>query len=182
MMPTQQQFPLSTLSDVMEVVLERVGPHLARRGQRTIVDLVDSCTDTGCDLFPIADIIADVLICASIYSLTKRNLLRVVFEDDHVVMTLRDEVPDSGWPLARRLTQKHGGRISCCSAETKRGTAVVVRLQVPVPGSKVESDESWATDGVPARAPAGHQQFHYRATVARPLLRVRAAQEASGRD
>ncbi|SRR6266550_2348490 len=180
MMPTQQQFPLSTLSDVMEVVLERVGPHLARRGQRTIVDLVDSCTDTGCDLFPIADIIADVLICASIYSLTKRNLLRVVFEDDHVVITVRDEVPDSGWPLARRLTQKHGPRISCCSAETKRGAAVVVRLQVP--GSKVESDDSWAMDSVPARATAGRQEFHHRATVARPLLRVRAAQEASGRE
>ncbi len=179
-MPTQQQFPLSTLSDVMEVVLGRVGPHLARRGQRMIVDLVDSCTDTGCDLFPIADIIADVLICASIYSLTKRNLLRVVVEDDHVVITVRDEVPDSGWPLARRLTQKHGGRISCCSAETKRGTAVVVRLQVP--GAKVESDDSWVTDGVPARAPAGRHEFRHRATVARPLLRVRAAQEASRRD
>src|SRR5882762_8401321 len=93
MMPTQQQAQLSTLSDVMEVVLERVGPHLARRGQRMIVDLVDSCTDTGRDLCPVADIIADVLICASIYSLTKRNLLRVVFEDDHVVITVRDEVP-----------------------------------------------------------------------------------------
>ena len=147
-MPTQQQFTLSTLSDVMEVVLERVGPHLARRGQKMIVDLVDSCTDTGRDLFPVADTIADLLICASLYSLTKRNLVRVVFEDDHVVINVRDEVPVSGWPLARRLSEKHRGRISCCSAETKRGTEVVVRLQVPV--SKPESDDSSSSDGVPA--------------------------------
>jgi len=145
-----------------------------------IVDLVDSCTDTGRDLCPVADIIADVLICASIYSLTKRNLLRVVFEDDHVVITVRDEVPDSGWPLARRLTQKHGPRISCCSAETKRDAAVVVRLQVP--GSKVEADDSWAKHGVPARAHGGRQEIHSRATIARPLLRVRAAQEAPRSD
>jgi len=176
MMPTQQQFPLSTLSDVMEVVLERVGPHLARRGHRMIVDLVDSCTDTGRDLFPVANIVADVLICASIYSLTKRNLVRVVFQDDHVVLNVRDEVPDSGWPLARRLSEKHRGRISCCSAETKRGTEVVVRLPVPV--SKRESDDSRATNGVPARASGERQASRYRATVARPLLRVRAAQEA----
>jgi len=147
-MPIHQQFPLSVLSDVMEPVLERVGPHLARRGHRMIVHLVDSCTDTGRDLFPVKDTIADVLLCASLYSLTKRNLVRVVFEDDHVVITVRDEVPYSGWPLARRLTQKHGGRISCCSAETERGTEVVVRLQVPV--SKPESDDSWSRDGVPA--------------------------------
>jgi len=171
-MPTHQQFPLSTLSDVMQGVLERVGPHLALRRHKMIVDLVDSCTDTGCDLFPVADIIADVLICASLYSRTKRNLVRVVFEDDHVVITVRDEVRDSGWPLARRLTEKHGGRISCCSAETERGTEVVVRLQVPV--SKLESDDSWATDE--------RQEFRYRATVARPLLSVRAAQEAARRD
>src|SRR5881397_11659 len=101
-MSTHQQL-LPTLSDVMEVALERVGPHLARRGHKMLVDLVDSCTDTGRNLFPVADIIADVLVCASLYSLTKRNLVRVVFDDDHVVMTVRDEVPDSGWPLARRL-------------------------------------------------------------------------------
>jgi len=166
------QLPLPTLSAVMEVVLERAGPHLARRGHKMIVDLVDSCTDTGRDLFPVADIIADVLVCASLYSLTKRNLVRVVFEDDHVVMTVRDEVPDSSWPLARRLAEKHGGRISCCSAETERGTEVVVRLQVPV--SELESDDSWATDE--------RQEFRHRATVARPLLSVRAAQEAPRRD
>ena len=167
-MTTHQQFPLSTLSDVMEAVLESVGPDLARRGQRMMVDLVDSSTDTGRDLFPVADVIADVLECASLYSLTKRNFVHVVFEDDHVVITVRDEVPDSAAPLARRLTETHGDRISCCSAETERGAAAVVRLQVPV--SK------------PARVPDGRQEFRYRATVARPLLKVREAQEAPRRD
>ena len=167
-MSTQQQLPLPTLSDVMEAVLERVGPDLARRGHTMIVDLVDSCTDTGRDLFPVADVIADVLECASLYSLTKRNLVHVMFEDNHVVITVRDQVPYSGGPLARRLTATHGGRISCCSAETERGAAAVVRLQVPV--SK------------PARVPDGRQEFRYRATVARPLLKVREAQEAPRRD
>ena len=179
-MTTHQQVPLTTLSDVMEAVLESVGPDLARRGQRMMVDLVDSSTDTGRDLFPVADVIADVLESASLYSLTKRNLVRVAFEDDRVVITVRDEIPHSGWPLARRLTEKHGGRISCCSAETEWGTEVVVRLQVPV--STLESDDSSATDGVPARVPGGHRESRYRATVARPLLRVRAAQEATQRD
>jgi len=171
-MLTHQQFPLSTLSDVMEAVLESVGPDLAQRGHRMIVDLAASSTDTGRDLSPVVDVIADVLECASLYSLTKCNLVRVVFEDDHVVMTVRDPVPDSGGPLARQLTEKHGGRISCCSAETERGAEVVVRLPVPV--SKRESDDSWATDE--------RQEFRYRATVARPLLSVRAAQEAARRD
>ena len=172
-MSTQQQLPLPTLSDVMEAVLERVGPDLARRGHKMIVDLVDSCTDTGRDLFPVADVIADVLACASLYSPTKRNFVRVVFEDDHVVVTVRDEVSDSDWRLARRLTEMHGSRISCSSAETERGTEVVLRLQVPV--SKLESDDSRARDGAPAR-------FRYRKTVARPLLKVRAVQEATRRD
>ncbi len=131
-MPTHQQFPLPTLSDVMEAVLERVHPDLAGRGHRMIVDLVDSSTDTGRDLFPVADVIADVLACASLYSLTKSNLVHVVFEDDHVVMTVRDEVPDSAGPLARRLAETHGGRVSCCSAETERGAEAVVRLHVPL--------------------------------------------------
>jgi len=179
-MSIHQQFPLPTLSDVMEAVLERVGPDLAQRGHRMIVDLVDSSTDTGHDLHPVADVIADILACASLYSLTKRNLVRVAFEDDRVVITVRDEIPHSGWPLARRLTEKHGGRISCCSAETEWGTEVVVRLQVPV--STLESDDSSATDGVPARVPGGHRESRYRATAARPLLRVRAAQEAARRD
>ncbi len=179
-MPTHQQFPLPTLSDAMEAVLERVSPDLARRGHRMIVDLVDSSTDTGRDLFPVADVIADVLECASLYSLTKRNFVHVVFEDDHVVMTVRDAVRYSGGPLARRLAETHGGRISCCSAETERGAEVVVRLQVPV--SNLESDDSWTRDRGPARVPGGRQEFHYRATVARPLLRVRAAQEAPRRD
>ncbi len=173
-MSIHQQFPLPTLSDVMEAVLERVGPDLAQRGHRMIVDLVDSSTDTGRDLHPVAD------VCASLYSLTKRNLVHVVFEDNHVVITVRDRVPYSGGPLARRLTATHGGRISCCSAETEWGTEVVVRLQVPV--STLESDDSSATDGVPARVPGGHRESRYRATAARPLLRVRAAQEATGRD
>jgi len=175
-MSTHQQLPLPTLSDVMEVVLESVGPELARRGHRMIVNLADSSTDTGRDLAPVVDIIADVLECASLYSLTKCNLVQVAFEDDHVVMTVRDPVPHSGGPLARQLTERHGGRISCSSAETERGAEVVVRLQAPV--SKRESDDSWATDGVPARAPGERHAFRYRATVARPLLRVRAAQEA----
>jgi len=179
-MTTHQQVPLTTLSDVMEAVLESVGPDLARRGQRMMVDLVDSSTDTGRDLFPVADVIADVLESASLYSLTKRNLVHVVFEDNHVVITVRDQVPYSGGPLARRLTETHGGRISCCSAETERGAEVVVRLQVPV--SKLESDDSWTRDGVPARVPDGRQEFRSRPTVARPLLKVRAAQEAPRRD
>ncbi len=179
-MSTHQQLPLPTLSDVMEAVLDRVGPDLARRGHKMIVHLVDSCTDTGRDLFPVADVIADVLACASLYSLTKRNLVHVAFEDDHVVMTVRDPVPVSGWPLARRLTETHGSRISCCSAETERGTDVVVRLQVPV--SEPESDDSRARDGAPARAPGGHREFRHRTTVARPLLKVRAAQEGTRRD
>ena len=178
-MTTHQQVPLTTLSDVMEAVLESVGPDLARRGQRMMVDLVDSSTDTGRDLFPVADVIADVLECASLYSLTKRNIVHVVFEDDHVVITVRDEVPDSGGPLTRRLAETHGGRISCCSAETERGAEVVVRLQVPV--SKLESDDSWARHGAPARVPGGRQEFRCRATAARPLLKVRAAQEAPRR-
>ncbi len=179
-MSTHQQLPLLTLSDLMEAVLQRVGPDLAQGGHRMIVDLVDSCTDTGRDLFPVADIIADVLVCASLYSLTKRNLVRVAFEDDRVVMTVHDQVPDSGWPLARRLTETYGAKISCCSAETDRGAEVVVRLQVPV--SNGESDDSWARDGVPARVSGGRRESRYRATAARPLLRVRAAQEATQRD
>jgi len=179
-MSTHQQMPLPTLSDVMEAVLEIVGPDLARRGQRMIVDLVDSSTDTGRDLFPVADVIADVLACASLYSLTKRNFVRVAFEDDHVTITVRDEVPDSGWPLARRLTETHGNRISCCSAETERGADLVV--QVPVPLSKPESNDACGWDGVPARAAGGPQEFQHRATVARPLLKERAAQEATRRD
>jgi len=175
-MSTQQQLPLPTLSDVMEAVLERVGPDLARRGHTMIVDLVDSCTDTGRDLFPVADVIADVLACASLSSLTKRNLVRVAFEDDHVVMTVHDEVLDSDWPLAGRLTETHGSRISCSSTETERGTEVVVRLQVPV--SKLESDDSRAR----ASAPGGRREIRYRETAARPLLKVRAAQEATRRE
>ena len=173
-MPTHEQFSLSTLSDVMEVVLEGVGPDLARRGHRMIVHLVDSSTDTGRDLSPVADVIGDVLECASLYSLTKRNLVHVVFEDDHVVMTVRDPVPDCGGPLARQLTETQGDRISCCSAVTERGAEVVVRLQVPV--SKLESDDSWARNGVPACVPDWRQEFRHRTTVARPLLRERAAQ------
>lgn len=174
-MTTQPQFPLPTLSDAIEAVLKRVGPDLARRGHKMIVDLADSSTDTGRDLFSAADVIADVLECSALYSLTKCNLVHVAFEDDHVVMTVRDPVPDSGGPLARRLTETHGGRISCCSAVTEGGAEVVVRLPVPV--SKLESDNSRARDGVPARVPGGRQESCYRATVARPLLRVRAAQE-----
>jgi len=179
-MSVHQQLPLPTLSDVMEAVLERVGPDLARRGHRMIVDLADSCADTGRDLFPVVDVIADVLASASLCSLTKRNLVRVVFEDDHVVMTVRDEIPDSDWPLARRLTETHGSKISCCSAETDRGTEVVVRLEVPV--SEPESDDARARDGAPARALGGRREFRHRTTIARPLLKVRAAQEATRRD
>jgi hypothetical protein len=131
-----------------------------------IVDLVDSSTDTGRDLSPVADVIADVLDNASLYSRTKRSFVRVAFADDQVVMTVRDPVPDSGWPLARRLTETYGSKISCCSAETERGSEVVVQL--PVPASKPES----------APAPERRREF-YRATVARPLLKVRAAQEAT---
>ena len=179
-MSAHQPLPLPTLSDVMEAVLEKVGPDLARRGHKMIVDLADSCTDTGRDLFPVADVIADVLASASLCSLTKRNLVRVVLEDDHIVMTVRDEISDSDWPLAHRLTETHGSRISCCSAETERGTEVVVRLQVPV--SKPESDRARARDGAPARAPDVRREVRYRTTVARPLLKVRAAQEATRRD
>jgi hypothetical protein len=164
-MTTNLQLPLPTLSDVMETVLERVGPDLARRGNRMIVDLVDSSTDTGRDLSPVADVIADVLNCASAYSRTKRNFVRVAVADDQVVMTVRDPVPDTGWPLARQLTETYGSRLSCCSAETERGSEVVVQL--PVPTSKLES--------------SGRQEFR-RATVARPLLKARAAQEARRRD
>src|SRR5947208_14816535 len=100
-MTTHQQFPLSTLSDVMEAVLESVGPDLARRGQRMMVDLVDSSTDTGRDLFPVADVIADVIEFASLYSLTKRNLVHVVFEDNHVVINVHDHVRYSLGPWMR---------------------------------------------------------------------------------
>ncbi len=167
-MTIAQQSCLSTLSDVMETVLEKVGPDLARRGHRMIVDMVSSTADTGRDLFPVADVIADVLDCASLYSLTQRNLVHVAVEEDHVVMTVRDPVPDSGWPLARRLAEKHGGKISCCSAETERGTEVVVRLQVPA------FTESRAQDDVPVRALAARREAHHRKTVARPLLNRRA--------
>ena len=179
-MSTHQQFPLPTLSDVMESVLESVAPDLARRGHRMIVDLVDSTTDTGRDLSPVAEVIADVLECASLYSLTKRNFVRVVFENNHVFITVRDPVPESGGPLARQLTETLGGRINCSSAKTERGAEVVVGLQVPV--SKLESDDSWARDGVLGRVPLERQEFRHRTTVARPLLSVRAAQEAGRRD
>jgi hypothetical protein len=179
-MSAHQQLPLPTLSDVMEVVLERLGPDLARCGHRMIVDLVDSTTDTGRDLLPVADVIADVLECASLYSLTKRNFVHAMFQNDHVFITVRDPVPESGGPLARQLAEMHGGRISCSSAKTERGAEVVVRLQVPV--SKLESDDSCARDAVPARVPVGRQEFRYRKTVARPLLSVRAAQEAARPD
>lgn len=165
-MATHQQSPLPTLSDVMETVLERVGPDLVRRGQRMIVDLVDSSTDTGRDLFPVTDIIAEILDCASLLSRTKRTFVRVAFAEDHVLLTLRDPGPDSGGPLARRLIETHGSRVRCCSARTERGAEVVVQLPVPV--SKLESN--------------GRREFHHRATVARPLLKVRAAQQATRRD
>lgn len=165
-MATHQQIPLPTLSDVMEVVLERLGPDLARRGNRMIVDLVDSSTDTGRDLSPVADVIADVINCASLSSRAKRNFVRVAFADDHVVITVRDPVPDSGPPLAQQFTETHGSRVRCCSARTERGAEVVVQL--PVPASKLESNN--------------RREFHHRATVARPLLCVRAAQEATRRD
>jgi hypothetical protein len=158
--------PLPTLSDVMEVVLERVGPELARRGNRMIVDLVDSSTDTGRDLSPVADVIADVIDSASVSSQTKRNFVRVAYDDDQVVITVRDPVPDSGPPLAHRLTELHGSRVRCRSARTERGAEVIVQLPVPV--SKLESGD--------------RREFHHRATVARPLLKARAAQEARRRD
>jgi len=164
-MATLQQIPLPTLSDVMEVVLERVGPDLVRRGNRMIVDLVDSSTDTGRDLSPVADVIADVIDCASRSSQTKRNFVRVAYADDHVVITVRDPVPDSGPPLAHRLTETHGSKVRCRSARTERGAEVVVQLPVPV--AKLESSD--------------RREFHHRATVARPLLWVRAAQEARRR-
>ena len=176
-MSAHQQLPLPTLSDVMEVVLKRLGPDLARRGHKMLVNLADSCTDTGRDLFPVADVIADVLEYASLYSLTKRNFVRALFVVDHVFITVRDPVPESGWPLARQLTEMHGGRISCSSAKTERGAEVVVRLPVPV--SKLEFDDSWARDAVPARVPVRRQESRHRTTVARPLLSVRAAQEAA---
>jgi hypothetical protein len=165
-MATLQQSPLPTLSDVMEVVLDRVGPDLARRGNRMIVDLVDSSTDTGRDLSPVADVIADVIDCASLTSQAKRNFVRVAFADDQVVITVRDPVTDSGPPLAHRLTEIHGGKVRCRSARTERGAEVVVQL--PVPESKLES--------------SNRREFHHRATTARPLLWVRAAQEARRRD
>jgi hypothetical protein len=156
---------LPTLSDVMETVLEKVGPDLARRGNRMIVDLVDSAADTGRDLSPVADVIADVLNCASAYSRTKRNFVRVAFADDQVVMTVRDPVPDSGPSLANQLNEIYGSRVRCRSARTERGAEVVVQLPVPV--SKLESSD--------------RRELHHRATVARPLLSVRAAQEARRR-
>src|SRR5436309_15871519 len=107
-MPTHQQVPLPTLSDVMEAVLERVGPDLARREHSMIVDLADSCADTGRDLFPVADVIADVLESASLYSLTKPNIVHVVFEDDHDVITVRDQVPHTAGPLTRPIAETHG--------------------------------------------------------------------------
>jgi hypothetical protein len=174
-MSTNQQMSVPTLSDVMEAVLERVGPDLARRGHRMIVDLVDSSTDTGYDLLPVADVIADVLDCASLYSLTQRNVVRVAFQGDRVVITVRDPVPVSGWPLARRLTDTLGGKISCCSAETELGAEVVVQIQVPA--STPESNDSNAWRGAP-----GVQRELGRATVARPLLKERAAQEPPRRD
>ena len=165
-MATLQQSPLPTLSDVMEVVLDRVGPDLARRGNRMIVDLVDSSTDTGRDLTPVADVITDVIDCAARSSQTKRNFVRVTYADDHIVITVRDPVPDSGPPLAHRLTEIHGGKVRCRSARTERGAEVVVRLPVPV--AKLESSD--------------RREFRHRATTARPLLWVRAAQEARRRD
>ena len=179
-MPTYQQLPLTTLSDVMEVVLEKLGPDLARRGHRMLLHLVDSSTDTGRDLSPVADVIADVLDCAACDALTKRNLVQVAFEDDHIVITVREEIADRGWALARRLTETHGRGISCCSAETALGTEVVVRVQVPV--FEPASDESRSSDDVLVRAPVERREFRYRATVARLLLNVRAVQEASRRD
>ena len=164
-MATLQQIPLPTLSDVMEVVLERVGPDLVRRGNRMIVDLVDSSTDTGRDLSPVADVIADVIDSASLSSQTKRNFVRVAYADDHVVITVRDPVPDSGPPLAHRLTETHGSKVRCRSARTERGAEVVVQLPVPV--AKLESSD--------------RREFHHRATLARPLLWVRAAQDARRR-
>jgi hypothetical protein len=165
-MATHQQFPLPTLSDVMEVVLEQVGPDLARRGNRMIVDLVDSSTDTGRDLSPVADVIADVIASASVSSQSKRNFVRVAYDDDQVVITVRDPVPDSGPPLANRLTEIHGSRVRCRSARTERGAEVVVQL--PVPASRLESGD--------------RREFHHRVTTARPLLWVRAAQEGRRRD
>ena len=165
-MATHQQIPLPTLSDVMELVLERVGPDLARRGNRMIVDLVNSSTDTGRDLSPVADVIADVVNSASLSSRTKRNFVRVAFADDHVVITVRDPVPDSGPLLANQLTETHGGKVRCRSARTERGAEVVVQLPVPV--AKLESSD--------------RREFRHRATTARPLLWVRAAQEARRRD
>jgi hypothetical protein len=165
-MATHQHSPLTTLSDVMEVVLDQVGPELARRGNRMIVDLVDSSTDTGRDLSPVADVIADVIDSASLSSRTNRNFVRVAYDDDQVVITVRDPVPDSGPPLAHRLTETHGSKVRCRSARTERGTEVIVQL--PVPASRLES--------------GARREFHHRATTARPLLSVRAAQEGRRRD
>ena len=169
-MATNQQLPMATLSDVMEAVLERVGPDLVRRGNRMVVDLVDSATDTERDLSPVADVIAGVLDSASLHSRTKRNFVRVAFADGHVVMTVRDPVPDAGQPLARWLAETYGNQLTCCSAETERGSEVVVQLPVPV--SNPES----------THAPDGRREFRHRATLARPLLWVRAAQEARRHD
>jgi signal transduction histidine kinase len=151
-----QAFPQTTLSDVMEAVLATVGPSLAKRRHSLIFDLADSLTSFSGDRSTITQIIADVLQNASRYSLTKRTILRVVLEGGQIVITVRDQSRGIGWPMVHELAETHGRRIKCSRAETEWGSEVVVRFQVPEPGS----DDSWVT-------------LHHRVTVARPLLKER---------
>jgi len=167
-----------TVSEVVDCALETVRPFVTKRQQTVNVIVPNGVVHVDGDATRLAQIVANLLDNAARYS-SEGSRIDLVAElsGPHILIKVRDQgagierellprifelfvqgqkAPHSGegglgigLPLARRLTEMHGGTLTAYSAGPGRGSEFVVQLPVlnPVERSRIISD---------AHAPSAH--------------------------
>jgi len=167
-----------TVSEIIDCALETVRPFVTKRQQTVNVIVPNGVVHVDGDATRLAQIVANLLDNAARYS-SEGSRIDLVAElsGPHILIKVRDQgagierellprifelfvqgqkAPHSGegglgigLPLARRLTEMHGGTLTAYSAGPGRGSEFVVQLPVlnPVERSRIISD---------AHAPSAH--------------------------
>jgi len=167
-----------TVSEVVDCALETVRPFVTKRQQTVNVIVPNGVVHVDGDATRLAQIVANLLDNAARYS-SEGSRIDLVAElsGPHILIKVRDQgagierellprifelfvqgqkAPHGGegglgigLPLARRLTEMHGGTLTAYSAGPGRGSEFVVQLPVlnPVERSRIISD---------AHAPSAH--------------------------
>jgi signal transduction histidine kinase len=167
-----------TVSEIIDCALETVRPFVTKRQQTVNVIVPNGVVHVDGDATRLAQIVANLLDNAARYS-SEGSRIDLVAElsGPHILIKVRDQgagierellprifelfvqgqkAPHGGegglgigLPLARRLTEMHGGTLTAYSAGPGRGSEFVVQLPVlnPVERSRIISD---------AHAPSAH--------------------------